>query len=171
MLTRLGVQGEAREVAQVFAAAAADVLQLEGGSGGAGVCVLAGGETTVTLRGGGRGGRNQELAAAAALELHRRRLGDYDVAVLSAGTDGTDGPTPAAGAVVTPRTVCQAGPVVEPGGQVVSAEDSLRAALRDNDSYTWLSQRAPAALVVTGPTGTNVMDVMLVVARPAQRKE
>jgi glycerate 2-kinase len=113
------------------------------------VCLLSGGETTVTVRGAGKGGRNQELALAAAIEL----AGSQNVAVLSAGTDGTDGPTDAAGAIATGDTVERA----ERLGMNPAAH------LAKNDSYPFFD--ALGDLVRTGPTGTNVMDVHILLAR------
>ncbi len=112
------------------------------------VCLVTGGETAVRVRGRGKGGRNQELVLAAALELD----GSPDRTVASFGTDGIDGPTDAAGAVATGETVSEARRRgLDP-----------RRALDDNDSYTFF--RALDALLVTGPTGTNVMDVQLLMA-------
>ncbi|HWP22782.1 MAG TPA: glycerate kinase [Candidatus Binatia bacterium] len=111
-------------------------------------CVISGGETTVTLRGDGLGGRNQEFALAAALEIE----GLEGAVVLSAGSDGTDGPTDAAGAIVDGSTVRR------------GRARGLDAAqfLARNDSYPFL--QATGDLLITGPTLTNVMDlqVMLV---------
>jgi glycerate 2-kinase len=107
-------------------------------------CILAGGETTVTIRGNGKGGRNQELALAAAQATD----GWPQMALLSAGTDGSDGPTYAAGAFVDGNT-CQ---------------DALRKGidpekyLMGNDSYHFFIQLDD--LFITGPTRTNVMDVI-----------
>lgn len=112
------------------------------------VCLIAGGETTVTLRGPGRGGRNQELALAAALSL--AEVGDPDIGLLSAGTDGTDGPTDAAGAFVDAQTVARG----------LAAGADAASALAANDSYSFFAQEGGA--VVTGPTGTNVMDLVLI---------
>jgi glycerate-2-kinase len=109
-------------------------------------CWIAGGETTVTVRGGGRGGRNQELALAAALAWD----GVEGVALLAAGTDGTDGPTDAAGAFADGGTVARGA-----ARGVVAAD-----ALADNDSHTFFAREG--GLLRTGPTGTNVMDVALV---------
>ncbi len=106
---------------------------------------VAGGETVVHLRGKGRGGRNQELALAAALEIE----GLSDVCVLSAGSDGTDGPTDAAGGVVDGDSVT----AMRQNG--VDPEE----ALVQNDSYRALA--ACDGLVMTGPTGTNVNDVAI----------
>jgi glycerate-2-kinase len=107
---------------------------------------VAGGETTVTVRGHGRGGRCQELALAAALELRP----DDALVVLAAGTDGTDGPTDAAGAVVDAGTIARG----ERAGR------AARAALDDNDAYTFLS--GAGDLIVSGPTNTNLLDVYIV---------
>lgn len=114
------------------------------------VCLLAGGETTVTLRRAGRGGRSQELALAAALELR----GSRGVALLAAGTDGSDGPTDAAGAFADADTVARA----EARGC------DARAALGQNDAYGFFE--AEGGLLRTGPTGTNVMDLVLVSLEP-----
>jgi glycerate-2-kinase len=114
------------------------------------VLVLAG-ETTVVVRGDGSGGRNQEAALAAALALD----GSDDVAFLAAGTDGIDGPTPAAGGVVD-------GTSVERGRTI--GLDATRA-LENNDSGSWLD--AVGARLVTGPTGTNVGDLWIVVRTSA----
>ena len=112
------------------------------------VCLVAGGETTVTLTGGGRGGRSQELALAVATLLAEG--GDHDIAVLAAGTDGTDGPTDAAGAYLDSGTL-------ERG----SAEGvDAKAALAANGSYDFFAQEG--GLVITGPTRTNVMDLVLI---------
>lgn len=119
------------------------------------VCLLAGGETTVTVRGDGRGGRSQELALAAALALAEApdpppgRVG-----LLAAGTDGTDGPTDAAGAFA------DAGSVARGRRRGVDA----RQALARNDAYTFFA--AEGGLLRTGPTGTNVMDLVLVAVEP-----
>ncbi len=138
------IQGEAREVARVLAAIAQEIREC-GQPLPPPVCVLAGGETTVTLRGKGRGGRNQELALALALELE----GWEGVVGLSGGTDGTDGPTDAAGGVATPTTA----------GRARALGLDPREHLERNDSYTLLD--ATGDLVRTGPTRTNVMDVQV----------
>jgi glycerate-2-kinase len=112
-------------------------------------CLVLGGETTVTLRGSGQGGRNQELALAAALEI----AGHHGVSVLAAGTDGSDGPTDAAGAFADAGTVQR--------GRARGV-DAL-SALSDNDSYGFFATEG--GLLRTGPTGTNVMDLALVLSR------
>ncbi|HEX5066956.1 MAG TPA: DUF4147 domain-containing protein [Myxococcota bacterium] len=114
------------------------------------VCLLAGGETTVTLRGAGRGGRSQELALAASLEL----AGSRGVTLLAAGTDGSDGPTDAAGAFADAGSVARA----------AAHGCDARAALARNDAYAFFE--AAGDLLRTGPTGTNVMDLVLVSVEP-----
>ncbi|MDR7391297.1 MAG: MOFRL family protein, partial [Armatimonadota bacterium] len=104
---------------------------------------------TVTVRGSGRGGRNQELALAAALGLD----GLEGVLVASFATDGTDGPTEAAGAFADGSTVARGG----------SRGLDARRYLAANDSYAFFE--ALGDLVRTGPTGTNVNDVVLILAR------
>jgi glycerate 2-kinase len=116
------------------------------------VALLLGGETTVTVNGPGRGGRNQELALAAAMELE----GVDGVLCASFGTDGTDGPTDAAGAFADGGTVAR--------GEAAGLD--AREALRRNDAYPFL--RAAGDLIVTGPTGTNVNDVVLVLVQGPQ---
>lgn len=114
-------------------------------------CLIATGETTVIVRGGGRGGRCQEFALAAALEID----GERGVAVLAAGTDGTDGPTDAAGATVD-------GTTAERGRR---AGLDPNAALDDNDAYRIL--RATGDLIVCGPTNTNLLDLYVVLRATA----
>jgi hydroxypyruvate reductase len=134
------IEGETRDVARMHVAIARECLR-SGKPARPPVCILSGGETTVTLRGPGKGGRNQEFALAAALELRN----EPKILVLSAGTDGTDGPTDAAGAFATSAT----------------ARDlrAARAALDANDSYHFLAQTGD--LLITGPTRTNVMDIRI----------
>jgi hydroxypyruvate reductase len=110
-------------------------------------CVIAGGETTVTVRGPGRGGRCQEFALAAALTLGPGE----DLVVLAAGTDGTDGPTDAAGGLVDAGTVDR--------GRAAKLDPDR--ALADNDAHPFLA--AAGDLVMTGPTNTNLLDLYLVV--------
>jgi glycerate-2-kinase len=134
------VNGEARQAAH-WLAEQGRVARKRGGR----QCLLAGGETTVTVQGNGKGGRNQELALAFALEIY----GEKRLALLSAGTDGTDGPTDAAGAFADGRTV----PAARQKG--LDAERFLA----DNDSYTFFA--SAGGLLRTGPTGTNVMDLQI----------
>ena len=109
------------------------------------LCFVAGGESRVRVRGNGRGGRSQELALAAALELEGRA----DCALLAAGTDGRDGPTDAAGAFADGGTVKR--------GRALGLEAAR--ALDVNDSYGFFSQEG--GIFRTGPTRTNVMDLVL----------
>lgn len=144
------VQGEACQVAKVFVAIAKEIAQTNRPVARP-ACVIAGGETTVTVRGQGTGGRNQELALAAAIEIagmHAPR-----VVVLSGGTDGTDGPTDAAGAIVD-------------GGTFARARErgiDARKFLADNDAYNFFAPLGD--LLMTGPTNTNVNDVIVVLAQ------
>jgi glycerate-2-kinase len=112
-------------------------------------CLIAGGETTVTIRGSGAGGRCQEFALALVSDLAAMQ----DVVVLAAGTDGSDGPTSAAGAVVDPTTL----------GRSRGKGVDVKRALAENASHPFFS--ALGDLVVTGPTGSNLMDVYLGVIR------
>ena len=114
-------------------------------------CVLSAGETTVTVRGNGRGGRNQEFALALARSLDVPR----SWAAVSVGTDGVDGPTDAAGAIVGPDTVAR--------GRAAGFEPD--ATLDANDSWTYFD--ALGDLVRTGPTGTNVGDIQVLLAGPS----
>jgi hydroxypyruvate reductase len=117
-------------------------------------CFVAGGETTVTLdESTGRGGRCQELALAAARVLDG--VTGARITLLAAGTDGRDGPTDAAGAIVDQDTW---------QGIVVAGRDPVRH-LENHDSGTALE--SVDALIRTGPTGTNVNDVLFVIVRPA----
>jgi len=142
------MEGETREVAKAHAAVAKEVLNSENPIA-APACILSGGETTVTLQGAGKGGRNTEFALASALALE----GAENVVLLSGGTDGTDGPTDAAGAIADGETVPQA------------REKDLDPFdyLRRNDSYTFFEILDD--LVITGPTRTNVMDVCVMLVR------
>ena len=136
------IEGEARDVARVQAAIAKEIL-ISGRPLKPPACVISGGETTVTLRGPGLGGRNQELALAAAIDI----AGLDRVLILSAGTDGTDGPTDAAGAIADGQTLAR------------SACDAKQY-LADNNSYRFFEPLGD--LIKTGPTNTNVMDITIV---------
>lgn len=143
------VEGETREVALVHTAIAKEINNT-GYPIPPPACIISGGETTVTIRGSGLGGRNQEFCLAAALDL----TGFTErVVVLSGGTDGNDGPTDAAGAVVDPLTVKR------------GRDYKMEAAdfLSNNDSYRFFEKTGD--LLITGPTNTNVMDVRLVLIR------
>jgi glycerate 2-kinase len=145
------LHGEARVCARSFCdrlRKAAEAL-----SPGHAVVMIAGGETTVNVRGGGKGGRNQEFALAAAVEM----AGEGAMAVLAAGTDGIDGPTDAAGAYVDGTTVARASSLgLDPGAH-----------LSRNDAYPFFE--ALGDLVVTGPTGTNVADLVIGLATTVPR--
>ena len=139
------IEGETTDVAKVHAAVAKEI-QRTGNPIERPACVISGGETTVTIRGDGLGGRNQEFALAAAIEID----GMEDVLILSGGTDGTDGPTDAAGAFAD-------GVSLKRGYDLgVDAEDYLRR----NDSYRYFEKLGD--LLITGPTLTNVMDLRLI---------
>lgn len=154
------LEGEAREVGRLAAALAKDSPP--------GHCYILGGETTVTVQGDGQGGRNQELALAAAIALQ----GHPTVAIASFATDGEDGTTPAAGAMITGETV-------EYGRrQGLEATDFLRR----NDSHTFFARldarqqemagtspngdHPAPCLIQTGSTGTNVNDLLFILAYP-----
>jgi glycerate-2-kinase len=109
------------------------------------MCIIAGGETTVTLKGGGLGGRNQEIALSAAIEIE----GCQNCYIFSLTTDGEDGPTDCAGAWVDGKTITQA------------QERGLdsQCYLEQNNAYHFLE--ASNSLIKTGPTGTNVNDIVL----------
>ena len=137
------LQGEARQVGRMLAALGKTV-SFSGHPLAPPVCFLAGGETTVTLEGRGKGGRNQELALAAALALQ----GSSRISLLSAGTDGTDGPTDAAGAFADGATCRRArARGLDPGDF-----------LSRHDSYHFFKPLGD--LLITGPTRTNVMDII-----------
>jgi hydroxypyruvate reductase len=138
------VQGEAREVAKVLCAIAKEI-RCSGRPIPAPACLLSGGETTVTVKGDGLGGRNMELALAAGIELS----GLANTLLLSAGTDGTDGPTDAAGAFADGLTVSRA----------QAREISPHGHLADNDAYHFFNSMGD--LFITGPTRTNVMDLQI----------
>jgi len=147
------LSGEARDAARFLAAIAKESLAY-GDPAPPPVSFIAGGETTVTVRGPGKGGRNQEMALAFSLLIE----GAEGVAMLSGGTDGTDGPTDAAGGAVDGTTAARARALgLDP-----------RAALEENDSYNLLD--GAGALVKTGPTRTNVMDVQVILLAPNREK-
>lgn len=138
------LEGETKEVAQVHVGIAKEILKT-GHPLSPPACVLSGGETTVTIKGKGLGGRNQEFALAAAMGL----AGWKEVVVLSGGTDGTDGPTDAAGAVADGLTVERA--------ETLGLNPA--ASLSNNDAYPFFDKLGD--LVKTGPTNTNVMDLRI----------
>jgi len=141
------LQGEARQAGQFLAAIARQVAA-SGEPVGRPACIIAGGETTVTLRGKGKGGRNQELALGAVKGL----AGLQDIVLVSLATDGGDGPTDAAGAVVTGQTL-------ERARQAGLDPDPF---LANNDSYRFFA--ALGELLRPGPTQTNVNDLAVIFA-------
>jgi hydroxypyruvate reductase len=145
LLLSTQVQGEAREVAQVAAAIAKEIA-LYNRPAQKPACLILGGETTVTVKGSGLGGRNQELALATAIAID----GWPNTLIAALGTDGTDGPTDAAGAIATGETVGRA--------QAIGLDAQTH--LANNDAYHFF--QALDDLIVTGPTGTNVNDLLFV---------
>lgn len=137
------ITGEAREAGKWLAGKALEAMR---STPHPKVCLISGGETTVTVKGSGKGGRNTELALAFAREIE----GVEGITLLSAGTDGNDGPTDAAGAVVDGNIASIA--------RTMGIDPDIH--LADNDSYTFFKKAG--GLLVTGPTGTNVMDVQIV---------
>jgi hydroxypyruvate reductase/glycerate 2-kinase len=140
------IQGEAIDAARWLAKKAIETKRLLEDKDGKKICLISGGETTVTVKGKGKGGRNTELALVFALEV----TGREGITFLSAGTDGTDGPTDAAGAIVSGETIQKA----------ESLNLDPESYLANNDSYTFFSKTGE--LFITGPTGTNVMDLQII---------
>ena len=142
------IEGEASAVGQMFASIAREI-----GSSGNPICppacILGAGETTVTVRGDGRGGRNQEMALAWAIKMQTWKK---PACFASIATDGTDGPTDAAGGLVDPLTCLRS---------IEMNYDPIKF-LRSNDSYTFL--KAVRDLIITGPTQTNLMDLQILLA-------
>jgi hydroxypyruvate reductase len=147
LLLSSAIQGEAREVARVQAAILREICA-SGNPIRKPACILSGGETTVTLLGDGKGGRNQEFALAAARDI----AGLEGALVLSFGTDGTDGPTDAAGAFADGGTLARA--------QAAGFEATRN--LDENNAYPLFE--ALGDLLITGATRTNVMDLYLLLA-------
>jgi hydroxypyruvate reductase len=143
------IEGETREIARMHAAIAREIVR-SGQPVKPPACIITGGETTVTLKGEGLGGRNQEFVLAAALDI----AGLQHAVIFSAGTDGTDGPTDAAGAIAD-------------GDTLRRNPDALRY-LNDNNAYRYFEPLGD--LVITGPTNTNVADVRLVMVGKATGK-
>ena len=139
------IVGDTREAARFHLAIVKEVMS-SGNPLPRPACIISGGETTVTVKGNGLGGRNQEFALAGALEIN----GLEKVVLLSGGTDGTDGPTNASGAVADYTTVSRARSMgLDP-----------KAYLENNDAYPFFQRLGD--LLITGPTHTNVMDVRIV---------
>lgn len=146
MVLSTTIEGETREIARMHAAIAREILSSNRPIRRP-ACLLSGGETTVTVRGRGLGGRNQEFVLAAILALGEAG----PVTILSAGTDGIDGPTDAAGAIAV------SGADSSTLARAASRGLDARRFLDDNDSYRFFEPLD--ALLKTGPTGTNVADV------------
>jgi hydroxypyruvate reductase len=144
MILSTFVEGETKEVAKVHTAIIKEILNSDTPLPPP-ACLITGGETTVTIRGKGLGGRNQEFVLAAACEID----GMENVVVFSAGTDGTDGPTDAAGAIADGSTLRRA---------QEKQLDPLEY-LNSNDSYHFFESLDD--LIKTGPTNTNVMDLRI----------
>jgi glycerate-2-kinase len=138
------IQGEAREVARVISGIAQEIMETNLPVQKP-ACILLGGETTVTIRGKGKGGRNQELALASLMAMRGSKSPYF---LVSCGTDGTDGPTDAAGGIAS--------------AEILKSAQNLnlkpQTFLDQNDSYNFL--RKVDGLINTGPTGTNVMDIV-----------
>jgi hydroxypyruvate reductase len=149
MLLTTFLEGEARDAGKL-AAALAKELVLRGRPTASPSCLILGGETTVTVRGEGKGGRNQEIALAAGIAL----AGLERALVATLATDGTDGPTDAAGGFADGGTLARA----------AARGLDARAALAANDSYALLEQIGD--LLITGPTNTNVNDLLFVFSFP-----
>ena len=146
MILSTFIEGEARHIGTAIAGIAREIMA-SGFPLERPAVLLCGGETTVTVKGEGLGGRNQELALSAALRLR----GLEGVVIASVGTDGIDGPTDAAGAVVDGST----------WNRSRDKGLKLELSLNDNDSYTFFNQLGD--LIITGPSGTNVNDIMIIV--------
>ena len=139
------IEGETRDVATWHASIAREIRH-SGNPIAPPACILSGGETTVTLQGQGKGGRNQEFALAAAIAIADQE----DMVILSGGSDGTDGPTDAAGAIVDSTSLSRA--------QTAGLEP--RSFLANNDAYHFFKPLGD--LLITGPTHTNVMDLRII---------
>lgn len=139
------IVGETREAARFHGALVKEVFS-SGHPIPKPACIISGGETTVTIKGHGKGGRNQEFALASAFEI----LGLEKTVLLSGGTDGSDGPTDAAGAIADHTTIWRA--------QTLGLD--AKAHLNNNDAYPFFEKLGD--LLMTGPTQTNVMDVRII---------
>jgi glycerate 2-kinase len=153
MILTSKIQGEAREVGKVVSSIASDIYENQVPISPP-AAIVAGGETTVTVHGKGLGGRNQELVLSAALSIR----GLSRVLVASIGTDGMDGPTNAAGAIAD-------GSTVERGLRRGLDADTY---LRENDSHEFFKKLED--LIITGPTGTNVNDILIAIVGSADQK-
>jgi len=139
------IVGETREAARFHGALVKEVTS-SGHPIQRPACIISGGETTVTIKGQGKGGRNQEFVLAGAFEIQDLEK----VVLLSGGTDGTDGPTDAAGAIADHTTIRRA--------QMLGLNPKTH--LNNNDAYPFFLSIGD--LLITGPTQTNVMDVRII---------
>jgi glycerate-2-kinase len=144
MILSTMVEGEARQAGIVYAGIAREVV-----SRGRPICtpaaIIIGGETTVDVKGSGKGGRNQEVALGAA-----KKIANTPCLIASLATDGLDGPTDSAGALVDGYTL----------ERTIKLNLSIDATLRDNDAYHFFEKVNDH--LMTGPTGTNVNDLALI---------
>jgi len=148
--------GEAQEAARKYIRRLGEFVskvKLEGRA----FCLLAGGELTVTVKGRGKGGRNTEFVLSCLAEIARRQedFTGYDWLIMSLATDGRDGPTDSAGAWIVPETLVRAR----------AKNMELEEFLKNNDSYSFFQDTG--GLLLTGPTGTNVMDLRFFLLAPA----
>lgn len=142
------ITGEASEAAKFYIGIGRDIVR-DLGLLPRPACIIAGGETTVTIKGTGLGGRNQEMALAFLAELQGDSVSGPQIYFLSGGTDGNDGPTDAAGAFAD-HALADAG---------AKSKLSIQDYLDNNDSYNYFKQTG--GLLITGPTNTNVCDVQI----------
>ena len=142
------IKGETREIARMHLAIAKEIVKSANPIPPP-ACLISGGETTVTIRGSGKGGRNQEFVLAAATDFGT----EGQIVILSGGTDGTDGPTDAAGAISDTMTLLRA--------KAEKMDPSVF--LKNNDSYNFFLRLND--LLITGPTHTNVMDLRIILVR------
>lgn len=140
------IQGEARDIGKLAANIAKEIFKKNLPISKP-ACVLIGGETTVKIVGAGKGGRNQELVLSAMIEMNDS---EFNYIIASCGTDGTDGPTDAAGAIAS-KEIWQ---------RSKELDISPLPFLQNNDSYTFFEKTG--GLIITGPTGTNVMDIIII---------
>lgn len=147
------ITGEAKEIALVYLGLGKDIASVSMPLA-IPACIVAGGETTVTLGGTGKGGRNQEMALAFGAALARNPKDGERLVFLSGGTDGNDGPTDAAGAIIDLPTALAG----------ISGGYDPDDYLARNDSWNWFSRTG--GLLITGPTNTNVCDIQVLLVAP-----
>jgi len=142
------IEGETKYVASMHAAIAKEILSSRNPIETP-ACVISGGETTVTIKGNGKGGRNMEFSLAGSIEIDDLK----NVVILSGGTDGTDGPTDAAGAIGDNYTIKRA----------MELNLDPHVYLKNNDSYNFFKELED--LLIIGPTNTNVMDLRIMLVQ------